>query len=213
MENNLLLGNSAVTMRSPLGVKGARDIVFRHNTVVGDLPANATRINREGDNPAIETVRFVHNVFSDTAGTMTDFSDTLPADLSTVRPSTLLRNAYYNAGVALPFDPDDVLNISGDAGRLDGDPRLPSPAAAITPYWIPASDQFNGGHASIRAAFEAIALQYGVPAAGSVVPDATNQPAEWPPTDLLGRPRNPAAADLGAVEVSNALLVNGFEPL
>jgi len=215
VENNLLLGNSAVTMRSPLGVKGARDLVFRHNTVVGDLPANAyaTRINREGDNPAIEAVRFVHNVFSDTAGTMADFSDTLPADLSTGRPSTLSRNAYFNAGMALPFDPTDVLNISGDAGRLEGDPRLPSPAAVITPYWIPASNQFNGGHASIRAAFEAIALQYGVPAAGSVVLDATTQSADVPATDLLGRPRNSAAADLGAIEVSNALLVNGFEPL
>lgn len=213
VENNLLLGNSAVTMRSPLGVKGARDIVFRHNTVVGDLPANAyaTRMNREGANPPVEAVRFVHNVFSDTSGSMTDFSDTLPADLSSVRPSSLIRNAYYNNGAALPFDAGDVLNINGDASRLEGDPRIPAPTGVATPYWIAASGQFNGGHATIRAAFEAIALQYGVPAAGSVVLDASTQSADVPATDLLGRPRNPAAADLGAIEVSSVLFANGFE--
>jgi len=214
-ENNLLLGNAANTMRSPLGVKGSRDLVFRHNTVLGNLPANAyaTRINREGDNPPIEAIRFAHNAFADGAGTMTDFSDTLPADLSTVRPSTLVRNAYWNAGSALPHDPGDMLNISGDATRVTADPLLPDPATVPTPWWNPAQNQFNGGHARIRDAFVALVEAYARPAAGSALIGAATAGADVPPDDILGRPRPANGADLGCYEVQSAdgVFANGFE--
>jgi len=212
-ENNLLIGNSANTMRSPLGVKGSRDISFRHNTVVGNLPANAyaTRINRESDNPPIEAIRFAHNAFSDPGGTMTDFSDTLPADLSTMRPSTLLRNAYWNGGAGLPFDAGDVLNIVNDSTRVVTDPLLPAQASVATPHWLPGSAQFNGGYTTIRAAFVALVEAYGRPAAGSALIDAANAGPDVPADDILGRPRPANGADLGCYEVASGLFANGFE--
>lgn len=213
VENNLLLGNSPNPMRSPLGVKGARDITWRHNTVVGNLPANAyaTRINREGANPPIEAIRFVHNVFSDGTGTMLDFSDTLAADLSVARPSSLQRNAYFNGGQPLPFDGTDVLNIVDDSLRVEGNPLLPDPAAVQTPHWLPASSTFNGGFTSIRAAFEALVRNHAVPAAGSVLLDAATISAQIPATDILGRIRPLQNADLGCVELTPSLFADGFE--
>ncbi|MBK8283594.1 MAG: hypothetical protein IPK97_01265 [Ahniella sp.] len=213
-ENNLLIGNSANMMRSPLGVKGSRDITFRHNTLVGNLPANAfvTRINREVDNPQIEAVRFVHNVFSDPTGTMADFSDTLPADLSLARPSNLLRNLYWNNGQALPFDGTDVLNISGDATRLEANPLLADPAAITTPHWLPGSNQFNGGFARIADAFRSLAETYGIPSAGSLMLGAATNASDSPGTDLLGRPRTPGSAAIGCCERdAGQLFGNGFE--
>lgn len=215
VENNLLIGNSANTQRSPLGVKGSRDIVFRHNTILGDQPANAyaTRINREADNPQIEAIRFAHNVFADTAGTMADFSDTLPADLSTTRPSVLVRNAYWNNGAAFPNDGTDVLNITGDTTRVTANPLLPATTTVTTPHWIVALGQFNGGQTTIAGVFTQLATTYGIPAAGSALIDAATPGADVPALDLLGNPRPAGSADLGAVEVqvSGVVFANGFE--
>jgi hypothetical protein len=212
-ENNLLIGNSANTMRSPLGVKGGRDIVFRHNTVVGNQPANAfaTRINREADNPQIEAVRFVHNIFSDPTGTMQDFSDTIPADLSSTRPSTLSRNVYWNNGSALPNDGTDAINISNDSTRVEGDPALPAQSSVSTPHWLPGQNQFNGGYASIRAAFIALATTYASTASTSVTRDAATVTADVPATDILGNPRPVGSADIGCFEALQILFANGFE--
>lgn len=212
-ENNLLIGNSANTQRSALGVKGARDILFRHNTLVGDLPANAfaTRINREGLNPQIEAIRFVHNVFSDPTGSMQDFSDTLPVDLSIARPASLQRNAYFNGTNALPNDPSDAINISGDTQRVEGNSQLPAQSAVTLPNWIPASSQFNGGYDRIRSAFVALVESYGRPAAGSTLFSAANVAADIPSTDILGNLRPAQNADLGAVQRVDDLFRNGFE--
>ena len=212
-ENNLLLGNSTNTQRSPLGVKGSRDIVFKHNTVVGNLPANAfaTRINREVDNPPIEAIRFVHNIFSDPTGTMQDFSDTLPTDLSVTRPSQLLRNAYFNAANALPNDPADVLNITGDTQRVEGNPQLPAQTNLTLPFWMPNQSQFNGGFNRIRDVFVALVESYGRPVPGSVAFGAATVAADIPVTDILGNARTSLDADLGAVQRVDAGFRNGFE--
>ena len=208
-----MLGNSGNTQRSPLGVKGSRDIVFRHNTVVGNLPANAfaTRINREASNPPIEAVRFVHNIFSDPTGTMQDFSDTLAADLSVARPSTLVRNSYFNAANALPNDPADALNISNDAQRIEGNPQLPLQSNLTLPFWLPKQAQFNGGFARIREVFVALVESYGRPSAGSVVFGAASVSADIPSSDILGTVRTTLDADLGAVQRVDAGFRNGFE--
>lgn len=213
VENNLLIGNSANPMRSPLGVKGARDIIFRHNTIVGDLPANAfgTRINREGSNPQVEAIQFVHNIFSDPTATMQDFSDTLAADLSLSRPSTLSRNLYWNAGAALPNDPGDVINIVNDANRVQTDPMLASPSGVITPHWLPAQSQFNGGYARIRDAFIALATQYASTAAGSGARGAASAGGNVPATDILGNLRPTLSADIGCFQASQSMFANGFE--
>jgi hypothetical protein len=210
VENNLFIGNSAVGLRAAFGCKGCADVVYRANTVVGDLPANAyaMRINREGANPIPTNLRFANNLWADTAGSMADFSDTLVGDVGTV---VLSRNGYWNAGNPLPNDATDVVNIANDPQQLSGDPRLPSPAALVTPWWNESTGTFGGGHATIRAAFVALARTWGTPAAGGAGINAANA-ADMPATDLLGAPRD-GTPDLGAVEVVDPGIMfrDGFE--
>lgn len=211
-ENNLFIGNAANPMRAAFGVKGARDITFRANTVVGDLPGNAfaMRLNREGSNPVVQNIRFFNNLWSDPTGTMNDFSDVLPADVSGI---VLRRNGYWNGGNAIPQDPGDAVNSANDAEPRQGDPRLPSLSGLVTPHWLPAQSQFNGGFTRIAEVFQHYARTYGQTAAGGAGIDQAD-PTQMPADDLLGRARG-ALPDLGAVEFIETvpvLFANGFEP-
>lgn len=209
VENNLFLGNSPVNIRAPFGVKGCRDVVFRANTISGNMPgtAFAMRLNTEGSNPANQNIVFRNNIWSDPTGTMTRFSTT-PAGETT--SFILSRNLYWNNGAALPNHPSELINIGNDAQAVTGNPQLPDPAAVVRPYWQEGSGQFNGGHDRIADVFTALATTWGTPAgsgAGVGQADATHMP----PDDLLGRARG-ASPDLGAVQsLGDRIFANGFQ--
>jgi hypothetical protein len=206
-----MLGNSANPMRASFGVKGSRDSVFRANTVVGDLPSNAfaMRLNRENPATPVIGIEFYNNLWSDPTGTMGDFSDTAPDDVS---GTILRRNGYWNGGNPLPVDGTDEVNITNDPEPRIGNPQLPSPAGVDTPAWNGLLGQFDGGFTTIRAVFVDLVESYGQPAEdgnGIDQADASQMPAD----DILGRARG-LTPDLGAYEREENLdriFGDGFE--
>lgn len=205
VENNLIIGNSAERMRSPFGLKGARDIVFRNNTITGDLPSSAfgMRLNREAANQRNRNIGFYNNIWSDPSGTMENFSDGPPQDsIGTV----LERNLYWNGGQPLPGG--ENLAPAGDPQAIVRDPLLTAPVDAVLPRWT--GEGFASGSATIRQEFERLVRLYGTPLAPA--PRAGRMPGSKefrttggaskthaPGMDILGRPRglNP---DFGAVQ-------------
>ncbi len=203
IENNLFLGDSPNIMRSPFGVKGARDIVFRHNTIVGNLPARAFafRFNREGENLPVTGIELYNNIWSDPTGTMgaldssdsNDFSDASAANVGTF---TIDNNLYWNGGVAIPEDSAEAINPSDDASAVMGDPGLGGQNAFVPPHWN--GSAFADGSTTICQAFERIVTTYGSPSAGSAPLDAAD-PTRMAVDDILGHVRS-GAPDIGAVE-------------
>jgi len=199
VENNLMIGNSSVKMRAPFGVKGGRDIVFRNNTVAGNLPARAfgMRLNREVSNPVNRGIRFLNNIWSDPTGTMDNFSDGLPSESTDLE---LRNNLYWNGGKAIPIN-STVLNYTMDPRAILANPQLPSQSAAVVlSSWQ--GDRFSSGTVSIREEFERLVKTYGKPAAGSPV-IGRSEAADTPEHDILDAARG-AAPDLGALEVGAA---------
>ncbi len=218
-ENNLMLGDGTVRMRAAFGIKGSRNIRFRANTVVGDLPSNAfaMRLNREALNPVIDDVFFHNNIWSDPTGTMgaddvgslNDFSDTPTAD---TLDFTLSNNLYFNGANPVPEDAAELINPSDDAAARFANPQLPANAGAARPFWIPASNQFNGGYPTIRDAFLALVELYGRPAVnGGGIAQAL--PGETPVDDIRGALRGGPPYDIGAYERDAVLVIfaNSFE--
>lgn len=199
VENNLMLGNSANTMRSPVGVMGCRDISVRHNTVTGDLPSNAyaMRLYTYGSNQANQNIVFYNNIWADPSGTLDDFSDTPVGQTASF---TLHRNLYWNGGQAIPFGSADLVNDTDDAARLAADPLLGSQAGLVVPRWDESAGRFADGSTSIRQVFERLVRLYGALGQNSLAIDAA-EPAHAAAEDILGRPRpTGAAADIGAYE-------------
>ncbi len=201
IENNLMLGNSGDEMRAAFGVKGSRNVTFRNNTVVGDLPAlaYAFRINREGNNPVNANIRFYNNVWADPTGTMgagggggNDFSDGAPSEVTGL---VLASNLYWNGGQPIPTG--DQINPNGDdPARIVADPGLPAQAGLTLPLWQ--GSAFASGTTRIRQEFERLVRAYGFPGSASPIRDAAD-PGQAPLDDILGNPRSDP--DLGAVEI------------
>lgn len=208
IENNLMLGNALNVMRSAFGVKGGRDVTFRNNTVVGDLPslAFAMRLNIEGDNPPNGNIRFYNNVWSDPTGTMGAESPSRPNDFSDTPPGETLsfvldHNLYWNGGQVIPLDASELVNYTEDRHRLIVDPFLGDQRAVMLPRWGAGLGHFADGSATIRQVFERLVRLYGTPAESSSVKDAADR-HNAPGDDILGglRPFG-SAPDVGAYEI------------
>ncbi len=201
-ENNLMIGNSSDDMRCAFGVKSGKNVTFRNNTVVGDLPglAYAMRINRENPNIINQDIFFYNNIWSDPTGTMEDFSD---GDSSESTNVILDNNLYYNGGVAVPQG--DVLSPTDDPNGIFGDPVLGDQAGLVLPRWDPIAGHFVSGNNTIREEFLRVVSNYGIPGPGSLALDASD-PANTPADDILGNARD-ASSDLGAFDSDGSILI------
>jgi hypothetical protein len=202
VENNLMIGNSSDDMRCAFGVKSGKNVTFRNNTVVGDLPglAYAMRINRENPNIINQDIFFYNNIWSDPTGTMEDFSDGDPSESTNV---ILDNNLYYNGGVAVPSG--DVLSPTDDPNGIFGNPVLGDQGGLILPRWDPVAEEFLSGNLTIREEFLRLVSNYGIPGTGSLALDAAD-PVNTPADDILGNARD-ANSDLGAFDTDGSILI------
>jgi hypothetical protein len=209
IENNLIIGNSVNPLRAALVVRGSRDVTFRHNTVVGDLPSRAfaIRLDSQNRNPPNQNIALYNNVWSDPTGTMgardqedqNDFSDAPPLRTGSF---TLLNNLYWNGGRKLPFDRDELLNFWDDPRRLVADPLLPSADSIVLPRWDPQAGRFADGSPTIRLAFIRLVVAAGVPDSCSSLIDAADA-AHAARDDIWGNSRLVHLwPDIGAYETS-----------
>jgi len=197
IENNLMLGDNSDSLRAAFGCKGVADVIFRNNTVSGNLPSSAfaMRLNTEGQNQPNHNIQFFNNIWSDPTGTMGAFSTTPSGETDSF---TLQNNLYWNDGAALPSSSSNLVNISDDNASVAGDPLLTTPSAVVVPRWDSASGQFGGGSASACEALESLAETFGATGgSGAGVDDA--DPAHASSVDILGRARD-ANPDIGAWE-------------
>ena len=216
IENNLMLGNSDDLMRSPLTIQGSRDVVFRHNTLVGDMPSRsfAGRLIASPANPLNQNLQFFNNIYADPTGTMgseaftgVDLFDS-PTDQNF--SATLDNNLYYNGGNGIPQDNVQFLTFADDANAIVADPLLAGQGGIIPPVWD--GNNFADGSSSIAQAFENLVNQYAVPGMSSPVIDSAD-PANRASTDILGQPRGDSP-DIGALEtnpVPDFIFADDFE--
>ncbi len=168
--NNLLLGNSPYSMRSPLGIKGAKNVYFYQNTISGDLPSNAfaIRVNTEGSNPTNDNIFLYNNIYSDPFASMgqgisekeNDFSDTLLYQLNNF---ILDNNIYWNGGNNLPHSIFDKINISDDKNAQEVNPKFSLTTHFVSPLWGTKNKKFLDNSFTIREAFQRIVYLYAIP--------------------------------------------------
>lgn len=205
--NNLFIGNSPISMRSPFSVKGARDIKFFNNTTVGDLPSNAyaLRVRKENKNHAGDNISLYNNIWSDSTGTMgmgeyessTDFSDTLYSHIDNF---SLHNNLIYNGNEDLPSSLFDVVNPSDDKALKHFDPIYPRQDDVVTPVWNSKLSRFAGDYQTIRGIFLNLVERYGRPYSQNLdYSESTSNPT--PKYDIKGNLRTPPYS-LGALELS-----------
>jgi hypothetical protein len=197
VENNLFLGDSRVEMRSPFGIKGARAVTFRHNTIVGDMPgrAFATRINREGRNHAPDDIRFFNNVWADPTRTMSRLSDSEPED---VKSFALQNNCYWNGGAELPRGRGQAIEAAHDSRAVLADPGLPAVGQVVRPRWLAAQGRFADGSPTIEKVRERLIETHARPRSGSALIDRAD-PSQAAKEDIRRVPRT-GKPDIGAYE-------------
>jgi len=209
IENNLVLGNSGHQIGSAFGVRGAKNVFFSHNTVVGDLPSLsfAFRVTISDQNPRNENIYFVNNIWSDPTGTMgadldggdNEFSD---GDLKNTENFVLLNNLYWNGNSDIP-DGDLVSPLLADRQYLVQDPMLNSDfEQLVLPIWD--GTLFISGEVSIRGEFIRLVNLYGNISQFSPVINRSD-PSFAPGDDILGKPRT-ESADIGAFEYTGLSL-------
>ena len=207
IENNLILGNSGHQIGAAFGVRGAKDVYFINNTVVGDLPAlsYAFRVTTTEQNPRNENIFFMNNIWSDPTGTMgadldggeNEFSDGDPENTENL---ILLNNLYWNGGLDIP-DGDLVSPLKVDRQPLVQDPMLNTDySQLVLPIWE--GTEFTSGEVSIRGEFIRLVNLYGKisPASPAI---NRSYPIFVPLDDILGKPRE-EGAEIGAYELTRS---------
>jgi hypothetical protein len=197
VENNLLIGNSENEIRAPFGVKSGYAVMFRNNTVAGDLPgaSYAVRVNVENPKITNEGIDFYNNIWSDATGTMSEFSASPPEEIGSF---TLDGNLYWNLGRSIPVDDRQSIRPELDLDAVHGDPLLGDQRDLVVPTWMDGSARFADGSSSTCAVFERLVALYGTAGGNSAALDAARV-ALGPDHDILGSPRD-GTPDIGAVE-------------
>jgi len=202
VENNLMIGNSAERMRSPFSSKGAKNIVFRNNTITGDLPSSAYAVRFTQGGPGVmnKSFQLLNNIWSDPFGTMGNFADGFREEAVNL---VIDRNLYWNGGQPIPIGrlrEKRVAQYTDDRRAIVADPKLPPIGQVVLPRWT--GESFRSGTKTIRKEFERLVRLYGAPGASSAAIGAAD-PAKSPRRDILDRVRG-ARPDLGAVQVGAA---------
>ena len=207
IENNLFLGDGA-QIRAPFGAKGVTNVIFRYNTISGDMPSGAfaMRLNRESENLPNSNISFYNNIWSDPTGTMGTFATAPAGESSAIQ---LIHNLYWNGGQPLPTSAEDIINIAQDGTAVEGDPLLPNPTNIVLPVWNEAENRFADQSATIADVFAKLVQSYAVPQAGSPIIDSADSSQPSPADDILGRARQ--LADLGAYESGGATLPTAIQ--
>ncbi len=203
VENNLVIGNNRDHLYAGFGVRGARDVVFNNNTIVGDLPASSYGfwISLKDENPVNRDIHFFNNIWSDPAGTMGKEGSSADNRFSAGDPDEtkgllLDNNLYWNGGSKIPRG-SVVSPLKDDPRPIDADPLLNADHDdLLLPRWD--GSAFLSGRASIRAEFIRLVEQYAsIPVDSPAIDAADSELA--PVEDILGRPRI-GAPDMGAYE-------------
>jgi len=208
IENNLMIGNGPDLVYVVLGVKGAKDLIFRNNTITGNMSANAYALDASitGENPLNENLIFVNNIWSDPTGTM-GVEESHNPKFSNGKPDStdiliLYNNLYWNGGEVIP-DGNSVSPLEDDGQPTVADPLLNVDHDDIVlPRWNGTS--FLSGNDSIREEFERLVNAYGrVPGNSPVIDQA--HPDFAPAEDILGQFRG-STSELGAYEFKAIIL-------
>jgi len=190
--NNLMLGNSPISMRSPLGIKGAKNIRFFNNTITGNLPSNAyaIRANTEAQNLINTHIYLYNNIWSDPTQTMgsgayeqaNDFSDTLHHQIDHFE---LNNNIIWNGEEILPYSFFDAINPNDDKNLHHRNPYLPEQKNILLPTWNNQKQSFNNGTFLITEAFQKIIYIYGI-SKYKLHKELIYKPDNFPSHNILG---------------------------